>query len=644
MNKNLKNLLILPICAGAIALGYTISERKVPEYFHPTQDTTSIDDYLRVIGKRPDYYRETTSGQYLAANFAQRQKDWSNASEYLSKIIDKNEGNDTLEQQAMILAMGSGEVGRSVKLAGKLYDYKNKDDAPKANVMAMLFLVMDAFDKNDLKAASTILKSVPSNSLGSFITPVLKAWVNAGENPDTLDISAVPLNSLYAYHVLLIGKMTGQLDEAIKFADKSLGLTTPEADIDPHDVFKIGDFYASIERPEKARELYALLSKIGYTSPTLEKRLDILNGKNEDGETLKDIVHVPDIQSVKDGAALVFLNMAQILSRDFSDDSALIFSNMALHLAPKNGDADQLIIASKARIILGNTLARHDRFEDATAHYLDISKQSHDFATAQMLAADLYEDQENHTKAIETLENLFAHNQDPEAIIQIGHIERIREDFDAAITQYNKAADIIGEPIPQKHWTLLYARGMAYERIKDFEKSEQDLLKALAYQPNHPYILNYLGYSWADQGINLEQSLDMIARAVALKPGDGYIADSMGWVLYRMGRAKEALPHMERAVQLLPYDPVINDHLGDVYWKNNRFIEARFQWERAFNNLEGHSDEADLKGQLEAKLKHGLDHESVQGDKMIAGEGANDDAQNLAVETHADTHSTPNHN
>ncbi len=125
---------------------------------------------------------------------------------------------------------------------------------------------------------------------------------------------------------------------------------------------------------------------------------------------------------------------------------------------------------------------------------------------------------------------------------------------------------------------------MAYERGGDWKNAEADLKAALAYRPDHPYLMNYLAYGWADQGINLDESLKMEQKAAALRPSDGYIADSLGWVLFVMGRYSEAVPQLEKAVGLLPYDSTLNDHLGDAYWQTGRKLEAHFQWERALGN------------------------------------------------------------
>ena len=105
--------------------------------------------------------------------------------------------------------------------------------------------------------------------------------------------------------------------------------------------------------------------------------------------------------------------------------------------------------------------------------------------------------------------------------------------------------------------------------------------KALELYPDQPHVLNYLGYSWIDQGINLDDGMRMIRRAVEQRPDDGYIVDSLGWAYFRIGNYDEAVKNLERAVELKPDDPTINDHLGDAYWKVGRKLEARFQWSHA---------------------------------------------------------------
>jgi Flp pilus assembly protein TadD len=114
--------------------------------------------------------------------------------------------------------------------------------------------------------------------------------------------------------------------------------------------------------------------------------------------------------------------------------------------------------------------------------------------------------------------------------------------------------------------------------------------------------MNYLGYSWVDKNMNLEEALEMIQRAVELRPSDGYIVDSLGWAYYKLGRFEDAVRELERAVSLRPEDPVLNDHLGDAYWRVGRRLEATFQWSYA-RDLK---PEPDVLAEVEKKLQKGL--------------------------------------
>src|SRR5690606_3334786 len=164
------------------------------------------------------------------------------------------------------------------------------------------------------------------------------------------------------------------------------------------------------------------------------------------------------------------------------------------------------------------------------------------------------------------------------AMTEMADIHRRDADFKAAIPYYTKAIETIETP-SESDWPLYYARGICYERAKEWDKAEADLQTALKLSPQQPEVLNYLAYSWADSGKNLDQALDMLQNALAGAPDDPYITDSVGWALYKIGRFQDAVPYLEAAVQQLPADPTINDHLGDIYWRVGRKVEARFQWE-----------------------------------------------------------------
>ena len=146
-------------------------------------------------------------------------------------------------------------------------------------------------------------------------------------------------------------------------------------------------------------------------------------------------------------------------------------------------------------------------------------------------------------------------------------------------------------------------RGVAYERNGEWAKAEKDLLASLNASPNQAYVINYLAYSWIEQGVKIERSLEMLEKANKLKANDPYIIDSLGWALYKLKRYKESKNYLQLAVKLMPADPIVNDHYGDVLWKNGNKIQARYYWNYALN-LE--KTEKDLKETIAQKLIKGL--------------------------------------
>ena len=138
--------------------------------------------------------------------------------------------------------------------------------------------------------------------------------------------------------------------------------------------------------------------------------------------------------------------------------------------------------------------------------------------------------------------------------------------------------------------------------MQRWPQAESDLLRALELNPNQPLVMNYLGYSWADKGMNLDKAVSMISRAVDLRPTDGYIVDSLGWAYFQIGDYQNAVKHLERAAELRPGDPTINDHLGDALWHVGRKRESCYQWRHALR-LES---DAELSERIAEKLDNGL--------------------------------------
>jgi Flp pilus assembly protein TadD len=200
----------------------------------------------------------------------------------------------------------------------------------------------------------------------------------------------------------------------------------------------------------------------------------------------------------------------------------------------------------------------------------------------------------------------------PSVQAALGDALRRTDRCDEAVVAYSAALDLV-DTTQSRAWFLYYTRGICRETLKDFTGSEADFRQALVLNPDQPQVLNNLGYSLVEQRRNLDEALAMIERAVAARPESGYIVDSLGWVLYRLGRFDEAVEPMERAVALLPTDPIVNDHLGDVYWMVGRKREAQFQWQRALSFDPEDSDAIRIRRKLDVGLDQVLQDEGGVG-------------------------------
>jgi len=226
-------------------------------------------------------------------------------------------------------------------------------------------------------------------------------------------------------------------------------------------------------------------------------------------------------------------------------------------------------------------------------------------------------------EAIEVLRKLAeTHGELPIVHSNLGDTLRRLERWEEAANAYDAAIERFATE-QSGQWVIYYMRAITHERQGNWDLAEPDFRKALELNPGQPNVLNYLGYSFVEMKINLDEALAMIEQAAAARPDSGHIVDSLGWVLYRLGRYEEAVVHMERAVELMPVDPIINDHLGDVYWAVGRTTEAHFQWHRALSFEPEDEDASRIRRKLEVGLDQVLEEEGA-APLRVAGEDASD--------------------
>lgn len=499
------------------------------------------------------------SGNYLSALSATSQRDAAAASVYFKEVLRRDPRNLELLERSFLAALTSGDMQDAFTYADRLI----KRD--KANGLAHLALGIKAMKANQFAQARNELSKSGNNRQRDITAVLLNAWTLVGSNEskralETLDrLKDERFAGFRDYHAALIADVAKNNPEAerrMKSAYES-----------EKNTLRVVDAYARFlsrrGKQEEARKIYESFDPNLSRHPLVTAALDELAA----GKTLTSQIKTP-VQ----GAAEVLYGLGSTGTRQGDELAAMIYLQMSLFLDPEN----QLAIIS-----LAGLYENIKQGEAAIALYRSMPETSALRANADVQIGLVLDSIGQSDEAVKHLTAIStARPKDVDALNALGNIQRSRKEFAEAVTTYSKiiASTSSGD---RSLWPVYYFRAISYERQKLWPKAEADFLKALELYPDQPLVLNYLGYSWVDQGINLDDAFRMLQKAVELRPTDGYIVDSLGWAHYRFGRYEEATKEIEKAVQLKPADPTINDHLGDIYWKTDRKLEAIFQWNHA---------------------------------------------------------------
>ena len=523
----------------------------------------------------------TAAGSYLSARHAGVERDSATAAAYYLNVLKADPHNSDLLGRAFLSVLSDGDIDEAAKLADRVVQLDHTDR------IARLVMGVRALKQKQYAAARQNFAQSVRGPVTDLTAALLGAWAMSGAGDsraavETLDKLTGP--DWYAIfkdtHAGLILDVANNKKEAGKRYERAykadpVALRTVEA---------YGRFLSRTGGKDEALKVYREFDKAVPDHPVIAQEVKEITA----GEKLPPLADTPQT-----GAAEALYEIGSSIGRRGGEDLALIYLRLALYLEPTH---------AMALLSLADLYDSLKKPELAIAIYDRIPPSSALHRNADIQIASDLDALDRTDEAKKRLEHLVTeHPKDNEAILALANIQRGRKDFAECADTYSKA--IANIPTPEKsNWVMFYFRGICYERSHQWPLAEADLKKALGLFPDQPLVLNYLGYSWIDQGVNLDQGVSMIRRAVEQRPDDGYIVDSLGWANYRINNYDEAVKELERAVELKPEDPTINDHLGDAYWRVGRVLEARFQWSHA-RDLKPEPEDLP---KIEAKLKAGL--------------------------------------
>ncbi len=567
----------------------------------------------------------TLAGSYLAGRIADIAQDMTAATLYYSTAIHVDPANAGLTERVVLLGLSSGELDRAFAAARSLV--RMHDDNPPAR----LALAVEAVKNHDFAQAKRNLEKMARADLSTLTAGLVHAWIDVATGDQRAGLERISklrgpgwYQVFKTYHTAIITDLLG---------DKAAALRHIRAAYANDDTaLRVVEGYARIQaRAGNAEEAIKALIKFGGERPLHPVIRTLL----EDIRAGKDIA--PIASSAEEGIAEALYGLGSAIGINEGAELPAAYLRLAGYLDP---DAHLVTMA------LGDVFQAVRRCEDAIDIYATVPVGDPMRRNADIQTGNCSIQLEKFDEAISTLKSVVDANPlDIEAGVELGNVYRYDSKFELASEAYTNAMNAM-ENKDDIDWRLYYFRGIAYERSKQWPLAEADFKKALELNPDQPQVLNYLGYSWIDQHLNLEEALGMIWTSLekSLPPNprlanvwadpeqdldatleairranpprrreDGsifhplaaayYIVDSIGWAYYRLENYESAVKLLEMAAELSPEDPVVNDHLGDAYWKVGRKREALFQWAHA-RDLEPEDDELP---KILAKLEKGLD-------------------------------------
>lgn len=521
---------------------------------------------------------DVDSGAYLAGRAAAQNADFLHATRYFTQSLRSDPTNQELLENAMAAHAALGNFESAASLAGTL-----RELGVGAQV-SNLILMTDAAKSGEWGRIFDALEA--GHMVSPLVDGLAQAWGFVGQGNMSRAIETFEdvsdtegMDEFAGFHHALALAMVGDFEGADAI------FVEPGRRYSAQSAVAHAQVLSQLERNEDA---IAMLGAVfGDAS---DPALLALKTQLQAGDSIPFSV----VRDATDGLAEVMFLVAQLIRDDTPESYTLLYSRMAEHLKPDH---------TPSILMSGGLLEELGQFDLASDTYTRIPAEDPAFVAAELGRIDVLRRAGNIEAAIEAAQNLVrSHSDMPTTHDKLGDMLRYGERHADSIGAYTGALDLLPEDFAGR-WLVLYKRAISYHLIDDWPPAEEDFRAALELNPGQPLVLNYLGYSLVERDEKLQEALDMIERAAAAAPENGAIIDSLGWVLFQLGRYDEAVGYMEQAASLEAVDPIVNDHLGDVYWAVGRKIEATFQWNRALS----FDPEEELADRIRKKLSIGLD-------------------------------------
>ena len=522
---------------------------------------------------------------YFSGILLLNENQYEDSYRYLKRLDGLERSHKNYSIKYLYSLVNSGNFKEVINYSKKLE--KQKLDNFESHLILGIFHLKNS---NVDQAKKYFLKAKNGNSrfiLNNYVSSSLYNWSSLSDlNQATLELKKIDdrFKNFKKIQNVFLNCYFNSLDTNNLFSEIT---SNQNNDYSRYNYFH-ASYIASTGKLSAAKEIVKQALKYHPRNLLLNQyKIDLEKNKNVLVFNCKKIEHV---------IAEILYITANVLSAQSLYSTSNFYLNLAKYLNTDFHSYDTLLAENFYKI---------DNFEKAKKIYNNLSKNGEAFNwySSKQLAR-IFIKNEDKNEALKLLNNSYNSLINKEIYETFDYAEFLKnnEKFEKSIPLYTNIISLIDKSHPL-YPEATDGRGIAYERIGEWNKAEKDLLDSLEANPDQAYVINYLAYSWIEKGIKIKKSLRMLEKANSLRSNDPYITDSLGWALFKLKRYKEAKDYLQLAVRLMPADPIVNDHYGDVLWKSGEEIQARYYWNYV---LKLEKTKKELKKTVEEKLIKGL--------------------------------------
>lgn len=516
---------------------------------------------------------------FLWGSHAEYNEDFSAAQEAYEKALICDPKANYVREKIPILLLKMGEFDKAATWL------KQSIKEHQANISYQLLLANIYIQQEKMDQAilvyKDILASTPNNEGVSVRLAILYSHLGQYNEAEVIFENLLKKEKISYFTRLSYARLLKEekkYQEAYKQYEKALELNWSK-----ELAFELGHFYVTQDLFEEGLRIYTTITR---------------NDKFDERAALSRIQALLDLKRHDD--ALEQLQK----TRKYSDNRNKIDILISKVLLQKNEVEDakkvlyQLIdkgFRSEPYYMLALLAYQQQNYALTLEHLGQVEKESEIFEEAVYLQVNIYEEIGELDKGITLLSEYIVaeESRSPLFYALLSSLLEKKGEIGSAINTLEDATQIYDD-----NHQLVFELGLLLERSKKHDAALDKMLQVIQLHPDHAEALNYVGYIWADSNSNLEQALEYILRANELKPNNGFIIDSLGWVYFKLGNLNKALLYLQQSLNLEPTDPHIHEHLGDVYNAKGDTTSALSAYQKAEELFQN----KDLKSQVRKKI------------------------------------------